>query len=82
MGNLYAVPQRGTIASDLVSSLREAIGEAEPASCAVSSMGDVLVVRALAVNVEGVRQQLIRAWQALRPVLSLRAPTLPRVWAT
>jgi urease accessory protein len=82
IGNLYAVPERGAIDESLVDLVRHAIGETKPASCSVSSLGEALVVRALGPNVEGLREQLMRAWQALRPALTSRPAVLPRVWAT
>lgn len=82
VGNLYAVSERGVIDEDSVALVRRAIGETKPVSCAVSSLGEVLVVRALGPNVEDLREALIRAWRALRPALSSRPAQLPRVWAT
>lgn len=82
IGNLYAVPERGAVDESLVDLVRRAIGETKSASCSVSSLGEVLVVRALGPNVEGLREQLILAWQALRPALTARPALLPRVWAT
>jgi urease accessory protein len=82
IGNLYAVPPSGAIDDGLVELVRQAIGEVAAGVCAVSSLGELLVVRALGPNVEGLRQTLIRAWQALRPALLSRAPVVPRVWAT
>jgi len=82
VGNLYAVPARGAIDDDLLGAVREAIGETPAGSCAVSSLGEMLVVRALGANVEGLRQLLIKAWQILRPALLSRPAVLPRVWST
>jgi urease accessory protein len=82
IGNLYAVPPSGTIDDGLVELVRQAIGEVAAGACAVSSLGELLVVRALGPNVEGLRQALIRAWQVLRPALLSRPPVVPRVWAT
>jgi urease accessory protein len=82
IGNLYAVPSSGTIDDGLVEVVRQAIGEVAAGVCGVSSLGELLVVRALGPNVEGLRQTLIRAWQALRPALLSRPPVVPRVWAT
>jgi urease accessory protein len=82
IGNLYAVPPSGTIDDRLVELVRQAIGDVAAGVCGVSSLGELLVVRALGPNVEGLRQTLIRAWQALRPALLSRPPVVPRVWAT
>jgi len=82
VANLYAVPAYGAIDDGWVERVREAIGEVSAGSCSVSSLSEVLVVRALGANVEGVRAQLIRAWQVLRPLIVGRAPITPRIWAT
>lgn len=82
VANLYAVPARGTIEPSLVERVREAVGEPTRGLCSVSSLQDLLVVRALGPNVEGVRESLIRAWHVLRPVIVSRAAVTPRIWAT
>jgi urease accessory protein len=82
VANLYAAPGQGTIDDGWVEQVREAIGEPSRGLCSVSSLSDVLVVRALGPNVEGVRAQLIRAWQVLRPIIVGREPIMPRIWAT
>jgi len=82
VANLYAVPARGAIEPALVDRVREAIGEPARGWCSVSSLQDLLVVRALGPNVEGVRESLIRAWQVLRPVIVARDAVTPRIWAT
>ena len=82
VANLYAVPPRGGIEPALLDSVRAALPESDAALCSVSSLGELLVVRALGGNVEGVRDCLVRAWQVLRPALLSRPAVLPRVWAT
>jgi len=82
VANLYAVPSRGPIETALVDRVREAIGEPAQGLCSVSSLQDLLVVRALGANVEGVRASLIAAWQVLRPAIVERAAVTPRIWAT
>ena len=82
VANLYAVPARGPVEASLVEQVREAIGEPSQGWCSVSSLQDLLVVRALGANVEGVRASLIRAWRVLRPVIVGREPVAPRIWAT
>ena len=82
VANLYAVPARGPVEAALVDQVREAIGEPAQGWCSVSSLQDLLVVRALGANVEGVRTSLIRAWQVLRPAIVGRAAVTPRIWAT
>lgn len=80
VASLYAVPATGVIADQLVERVREAVGESARAS--VSSLQELLVVRAMGPQVEGVRAVLLRAWQVLRPELLSRAATPPRIWAT
>jgi urease accessory protein len=82
VANLYAVPAAGVIDESLVEAVRSALPEASEPLCGVSSLGELLVVRALGTNVEQLRQRLIAAWQVLRPALLARPATLPRVWAT
>lgn len=82
VANLYAVPARGTVEASLVERVREAIGEPNQGLCSVTSLQDLLVVRALGANVEGVRTSLIRAWQVLRPAIVARDAVTPRIWAT
>lgn len=82
VATLYGVPARGEVADALVERVREVVGETPGAVCAVSSLTELLVVRALGRNVEQVRAPLIRAWQLLRQELLERSPILPRIWAT
>jgi urease accessory protein len=82
VATLYAVPPSGAIESSLVDAVRIAIECAPPNLCSVTSLDELLVVRALGPNVEGLRALLIRAWQLLRPALLAREAVLPRVWAT
>lgn len=82
VANLYAVPGAGVIDESLVEAVRASLGESAAVSCSVSSLGELLVVRALGNNVEQVRKDLIAAWQVLRPALLARPAVLPRVWAT
>jgi urease accessory protein len=85
VANLYAVPACGPVEPELVERVREAVADlAQPAQglCSVSSLQDLLVVRALGANVEVVRASLIRAWRLLRPEIVGRQPIAPRIWAT
>jgi len=82
VANLYAVPARGPVEAELVDRVRAAIGEPARGLCSVSSLQDLLVVRALGPNIEGVRDSLIRAWHVLRPVIVAREAVTPRIWAT
>jgi urease accessory protein len=76
------VPRGSAIESSLVDRLREVLAVQPPELCSVSSLGELLVVRALGESVQGVRTRLIEAWQVLRPALLERPAVLPRVWAT
>lgn len=82
LASLYAVPASGRVDDGLLSLVRDAIGESARGLCAVSSLQEVLVVRALGPQVESVRRQLVSAWHALRPSIVGRAPMTPRIWAT
>lgn len=82
VANLYAVPSSGAIAAELVERVRDAVGEPAQGLCSVSSLQELLIVRALGANVEGVRASLLRAWQVLRPLIVGREPVPPRIWAT
>lgn len=82
VASLYAVPAEGQIDAALVERVREAVGEPAQGLCSVTSLQDLLVVRALGRNVEGVRASLLRAWQFLRPVIVGREAVPPRIWAT
>lgn len=82
VGNLYAVPADGAVTENLVETVREATSACALGPCAVSSLGELLVVRALGQNVESVRAPLIAAWQLLRPAILGRDAVMPRIWAT
>jgi urease accessory protein len=82
VANLYAVPRGGVVEESLVDQVRETLAAAPAELCSVSSLGELLVVRALGGSVETVRARLVKAWQVLRPALLARPAVLPRVWAT
>ena len=82
VGNLYAVPRGSVIEDSLVDQVRETLDVRPTELCSVSSLGELLVVRALGRSVESVRARLVEAWQVLRPALLSRPAVLPRVWAT
>lgn len=48
----------------------------------ITMMTEVLVCRYLGDSTEDARKHFIRIWQAIRPLLTQRAATLPRIWAT
>jgi urease accessory protein len=77
---LYAVPAT-SIEDGLVAELRELFGD-EPRRVSVTSLGELLVVRALGAGVESVRASLVQAWLRVRPAILKRAAVLPRIWAT
>lgn len=81
-GNLYAVPARAAVCSDLVPVLRDRLPPIDGVQFAVTSLGSVLVVRALGAGVERVRRVLVEAWQLLRPAVCDRVAHVPRIWAT
>lgn len=82
VATLYVVPAQGSIEQPLVDEVRDALGAPGRCLCSVTSLGELLVVRALGPNVEDIRAPLIRAWRLLRlPVLG-REPVTPRIWAT
>jgi urease accessory protein len=82
VASLYAVPAADGVTEALVVELREALAERARGLLSVTSLGEVLVVRALGPQVEAVRAPLIRAWQLLRPSLLSRPAVTPRIWAT
>lgn len=82
VASLYAVPARGPVDEALLTRLRETLGEPSRGLVSVTSLSDLLVVRALGPQVETVRAPLIEAWKLLRPALLSRKPTPPRIWAT
>lgn len=82
VASLYGVPASGAVDDELVEQVRVGLGEPPRVLCSVSSLQELLVVRALGPNVEDVRAPLIRAWQLLRPALLSRPAILPRIWAT
>lgn len=82
VGNLYAVPGRVELSEELLTLVREVLAAPSRAQCAVSSLGELLVVRVLGPSVEAVREPLLAAWHALRPALTARAAVPPRIWAT
>jgi len=82
VGSLYAVPSSGEVEADLVERVREAMSACAVGACSVTSLGELLVARALGHSVESVRAPLIAAWQRLRPAILARPPITPRIWAT
>jgi urease accessory protein len=82
VATLYVVPAQGAIEPATVDEVRDALGAPGRNVCSVSSLGELLVVRALGPNVEGIRAPLIRAWQLLRRRVLGRDPVTPRIWAT
>jgi urease accessory protein len=81
-GNLYAVPGPEVSAPSLVSLLRAELAPSSLVRFAATTLGPVVVLRALGTSVELVRQLFVQAWQHLRPQVIGREPHLPRIWAT
>ena len=78
MGTLFASP-----ADDDVRGLLSGIISRDPdLLCATTLLDDVLAVRILAHNARTARQQLLSAWQILRPPVLGKRATTPRIWAT
>jgi urease accessory protein len=82
VANLYAAPAEGIVDAELVERVREVTSACATGASSVSSLGELLVVRALGQNAESVRAPLIAAWQLLRPAILGRAAVTPRIWAT
>jgi urease accessory protein len=82
VANLYAVPGDGVIDERLVELVREELGSCGERLCGVTSLGELLVVRALGSGVERVRKTLSAAWRVLRPAIMARPAVIPRIWAT
>jgi urease accessory protein len=82
VASLYAVPGSGSVDEALVTRLRERLGEPSRGLVSVSSLGELLAVRALGPQVETVRASLIESWKLLRPALLARSSVVPRIWAT
>lgn len=82
VASLFAVPASGAVDENLVMAVRSVLGSPRDGLASVSSLGELLVVRALGRSVETVRGELVRAWQLLRPALLWRSAVPPRVWAT
>lgn len=61
---------------------REVIEVASSPDIGVTLVADILVCRYLGGSTEDARKRFIRIWQAIRPLLTQRAATLPRIWAT
>jgi len=82
VGSLYAAPAASADES-LVVALREVFEAAAPRGLvSVTSLRELLVVRALGAGVESVRALLVQAWERLRPAVLKRPAVLPRIWAT
>ena len=78
----YAVPRAAGEIDALVASLREQVRPYAGTTNAMTSLGEMLVVRASGSRVEQVREVLVACWRALRPALFGRDAVIPRIWAT
>jgi urease accessory protein len=81
VGSLYAAPP-ASVDDALVADLRARFEGAPRCLVSVTSLDELLVVRALGAGVEGVRALLVQAWEKLRPAVLKRPAVLPRIWAT
>jgi urease accessory protein len=80
-GAVYAYPADAR----LLALVRELLGTAAPSfamRCGATLLGDLLVVRCLGREPEVVRNLFESIWAALRPEVTGRAPSAPRVWRT
>ena len=66
----------------LVERLRANVASRGAVTWAVSDLGDLLVVRALAEHVEDLRATFVDAWRIVRPAVLGRDAVTPRIWAT
>jgi urease accessory protein len=62
--------------------LRERTSSCSKITHAVTSLGEMIAVRASGSRVEPVRELLVESWRALRPALFGRDAVVPRIWAT
>jgi urease accessory protein len=82
LGALYAVPRSAAGIDALVAVLREQVPPRSGTANAVTSLGEMLVVRASGTRVDEVRELLVASWRLLRPALFGREAVSPRIWAT
>ncbi len=81
-----------TADAEIAVSLREALGASRSSDASarsgawielgVTALDGLVLVRALADQLEPVREAFVRAWQVVRPALFGRAAALPRIWST
>ena len=79
---LYAVPRGTGELGALVDLLRDHSRVDSGVTSAVTSLGEMLVVRASGTRVEQVRELLVASWRKLRPAILGRDAVTPRIWAT
>jgi urease accessory protein len=82
LGALYAVPRTAAGIDALVAVLREQVSPRSGTANAVTSLGEMLVVRASGTRVDEVRELLVASWRVLRPALFGREAVTPRIWST
>lgn len=66
----------------LLEALRACVAAAARGSCALTVVGDFVVLRYLGDCGESARHCFIACWRLLRPLLLARAACLPRIWMT
>jgi urease accessory protein len=67
---------------NLINELRELVASNDQICCGITWKNDLLIIRAMADEVEICRNVFIAMWQRIRPVLCARPAELPRIWAT
>ncbi|RZI41296.1 urease accessory protein UreD [Herbaspirillum sp. HC18] len=72
------------VPASVIHAIRESAGRSVQESDAfgVTQMKSVVVVRYLGNSSETARHVMIDAWRELRPLLTGRAPVMPRIWNT
>lgn len=70
------------LTAELLEALRSCAAAAARGRCAVTVVGDFLVLRYLGACAESARRCFIACWRLLRPVMLDRAACLPRIWMT
>ncbi len=68
--------------SEVLDAARDAIAASSSPDTGATLVADILVCRYLGGSSEDARKCFIRIWQAIRPLLTQRPATLPRIWAT
>jgi urease accessory protein len=81
-GTLYAVPRASGSLSELADRLRASAAFSSADWLSVTVLDELLVVRALGVSVEAVRNAFVEVWALIRQEVIGRPACAPRIWAT